>query len=57
MKNRLTIGLLLAAVYLFWLLLSAPARLLALALPEGARLGETTGPVAGRSPSGQLARF
>lgn len=43
MKNKITIGLLLAAVYLFWLLLSAPARLLALALPEGARLGETTG--------------
>lgn len=43
MKNKLTIALLLAAVYLFWLLLSAPARLLALALPEGARLGETTG--------------
>jgi len=43
MKNRLTIGLLLAAIYLFWLLLSAPARLLALALPDGARLGETTG--------------
>ena len=33
MKNKITIGLLLAAVYLFWLLLSAPARLLALALP------------------------
>ena len=32
MKNRLTIGLLLAAIYLFWLLLSAPARLLALTL-------------------------
>ena len=55
MKNRLTIGLLLAAIYLFWLLLSAPARLLALALPDGARLHGH--PVEGRSPSGQLARF
>lgn len=43
MKNKLTIALLLAAVYLFWLLFSAPARLLTLALPDGARLGETTG--------------
>ena len=43
MKNRLTIGLLLAAIYLFWLLFSAPARLLTLALPEGARLVEPTG--------------
>ena len=43
MKNKLTIALLLAAVYLFWLLLSAPAQLLTLALPGGARLGETTG--------------
>ncbi|AWT19350.1 type II secretion system protein N [Klebsiella grimontii] len=43
MKNRLTIGLLLAAIYLFWLLLSAPARLLALALPDGARLAQTSG--------------
>ena len=30
MKNKLTIALLLAAVYLFWLLFSAPARLLTL---------------------------
>ena len=36
MKNKLTIALLLAAVYLFWLLFSAPARLLTLALPDGA---------------------
>ena len=43
MKNRLTIGLLLAAIYLFWLLLCAPARLLALALPDGARLAQTSG--------------
>ena len=43
MKNKLTIAVLLAAVYLFWLLFSAPARLLTLALPDGARLGETTG--------------
>ncbi|STR66514.1 type II secretion system protein N [Klebsiella michiganensis] len=43
MKNKLTIALLLAAVYLFSLLFSAPARLLTLALPDGARLGETTG--------------
>ncbi|MGM1331696.1 type II secretion system protein N, partial [Klebsiella michiganensis] len=27
MKNKLTIAVLLAAVYLFWLLFSAPARL------------------------------
>ena len=40
MKNKLTIALLLAAVYLFWLLFSAPARLLTLALPDGARLGD-----------------
>ena len=33
MKNKLLTGLLLVAVYLFWLLLSAPARLLTLALP------------------------
>lgn len=43
MKNKLAIGLLLAVVYLFWLLLSAPARLLAQALPEGARLAQTSG--------------
>jgi len=43
MKNKLLTGLLLAAVYLFWLLLSAPARLLTLALPEGARLSATSG--------------
>jgi general secretion pathway protein N len=43
MKNKLITGLLLAAVYLFWLLLSAPARLLTLALPEGAWPGETSG--------------
>lgn len=43
MKNKLTIGLLLVTVYLFWLLLSAPARLLTLALPEGVRLAQTSG--------------
>lgn len=43
MKNRLTIGLLLAAIYLFWLLLSAPARLLALTLSDDARLAQTSG--------------
>lgn len=43
MKNKLAIGLLLAAVYLFWLLLSAPVRLLALTLPDDARLAQTSG--------------
>lgn len=43
MTSKITIGLLLSGIYLFWLLLTAPARLLTLALPDGISVGEFSG--------------
>lgn len=45
MPRKVAFGLLIAGIYLFWLLLTAPARLLTFALPDGVRVGELTGTV------------
>ncbi len=45
MPRKVAFGLLLAGMYLCWLLLTAPARLLTFALPDGVRVGELSGTV------------
>jgi general secretion pathway protein N len=44
MPRKVAFGLLIAGIYLFWLLLTAPARLLTFVLPDGVRSASSPEP-------------